>query len=66
VEGMEVASESKRQLEILRELFENGNYDATIDKVFPMDQVVAAHQYVDQGIKKGNVVLTIGMNDANT
>lgn len=65
VEGLEVASESKRQLEILRELFENGCYDATIDKVFPMDQVVAAHHYVDQGGKKGNVVLTIGTNDTN-
>ena len=65
VEGMEVASESKRQLEILRELFENGSYDATIDKVFPMDQVKAAHQYVDQGNKKGNVVLRIGKNDTN-
>lgn len=59
VEGMEVAKETKDQLEVLKDLFERGMYDATIDKVFKMDEVVAAHQYVDQGQKKGNVVLRI-------
>ncbi|ASV31000.1 NAD(P)-dependent alcohol dehydrogenase [Maribacter cobaltidurans] len=60
VEGMEVASESISQLEKLKELFETERYHAIIDKVFPMDQVVEAHRYVDQGRKKGNVVLRIG------
>ncbi|PIB26716.1 NAD(P)-dependent alcohol dehydrogenase [Maribacter sp. 4G9] len=60
VEGMDVASESTSQLEKLKELFEMERYDAIIDKVFPMDQVVEAHRYVDQGHKKGNVVLRIG------
>src|SRR5690606_35590568 len=47
VGGMEVASESKQQLEFLKELYEKGQYKATIDKVFSLNEVVAAHKYVD-------------------
>ncbi|MFX0557502.1 NAD(P)-dependent alcohol dehydrogenase [Maribacter sp. CXY002] len=59
VGGMDVASETIPQLELLKELFEKGAYDATIDKVYPMDKVVDAHRYVDTERKKGNVVLKI-------
>lgn len=63
VEGLEVAPETREQLEKLKVLFEEGRYNATIDRVFPMDKIVEAHRYVDQGGKKGNVVLTIGNDD---
>lgn len=53
------ASETKEQLELLKKLFEKGNYKAVIDKIFPMDKIVEAHRYVDTGRKKGNVVLNI-------
>lgn len=59
VEGMDVASESTAQLAFLRKLFEAEKYKAVIDKVYPMEEVVAAHTYVDTGRKKGNVVLKI-------
>lgn len=53
------ASESLRQLEQLKDLFEKGEFKATIDKTFSMDKIVDAHRYVDTGRKKGNVVLKI-------
>lgn len=59
VAGLEYASETKEQLVLLKELFEKGDYNAVIDKTFSMNEVVAAHRYVDTGRKKGNVVLKI-------
>ena len=59
VEGTDISSERTEYLEFLRQLFENKNYNAIIDKVYPMEQAVEAHKYVDTGRKKGNVVLKI-------
>jgi len=54
-----VAVERKEQLALLRALFENGTYKACIDRVYTLNELVEAHQYVDTGRKKGNVVIRI-------
>ena len=54
------ASETIQQLELLKELFEKGACKATVDKTFKMAEIIEAHRYVDEGRKKGNVVLKIG------
>lgn len=59
VEGFDVASDEIKQLVFLRELFEQGKYKATIDKIYSIDEIVEAHRYVDTGRKKWNVVLRI-------
>ena len=59
VEGTDISSERTEYLEFLCQLFENKNYVAIIDKVFPMEEVVEAHKYVETGRKKGNVILKI-------
>jgi NADPH2:quinone reductase len=55
--GMSV--EKNDSLRYLTKLIESGSLTIVIDRTYRLDQIVQAHHYVDQGRKRGNVVIAM-------
>lgn len=63
--GRFVSTRSRRketvtELNEVRDLLETGAIKAVTDRRYPLEQISEAHRYVEQGHKRGNVIITLG------
>ena len=49
----------KGSMFLIKILLEKDQFRAVIDRKFPLEQIVEAYKYVEQGHKHGNVVITV-------
>jgi alcohol dehydrogenase len=50
---------------VLKRLAESGDLTPVFDRTYPMEEIVEAHRHVDEGHKRGNVIVTIGRHGAS-
>ncbi|AQG79900.1 NAD(P)-dependent alcohol dehydrogenase [Spirosoma montaniterrae] len=54
-----MTNERTEHLDALHQMIEAGKLRPAIDRTYPLEQIVDAHEYVDTGRKRGNVVICI-------
>jgi len=55
-----VAMENRERMNVIAELAASGKLKPVIDRRYPLEQIAEAFEYVEQGHKKGNVVIVVG------
>ncbi|HEY0656242.1 MAG TPA: NAD(P)-dependent alcohol dehydrogenase [Chryseosolibacter sp.] len=59
-----LAAENEPDLSLLANLIAAGKIKPVIDRIYPLEQTMEAHRYVEQGLKKGSVIIDVALRDA--
>ncbi len=62
----EFADYKQEILTSLKTMIEEGKLKPVIDRSFPLEDVAAAHRYVEAGLKCGNVIIDVNQIDQTT
>lgn len=54
----------KEDMLLIKRLAESGEFRPVIDRTYALQEIVEAHRYVDEGHKRGNVIVTVGRAEA--
>ena len=57
--GGGIACEKKENLLFLNELIISGELKPVVDRIFPFEELVEAHRYVESGQKRGNIAIQL-------
>lgn len=57
--GLSLVPKMKRMVKELEQLMKGTSYDPVLERRYTLEQIVEAHQYIDSGRKRGNIVLSI-------
>jgi NADPH:quinone reductase-like Zn-dependent oxidoreductase len=57
--GLRSTAERSKDLIFIKEMIEEGKLRPVIDRKYQLADIVEAHKYVDQGHKKGSVIISL-------